>query len=216
LLTFHWITGDVNFPFPFDTVFLSRAHAAMYGRDCFVYNGLDPADYVFRDKKDDYFLFLARVTRSSKGVERAVALARRMGFKLVIAGGYKFSLSRKIRSVGMVGGAEKAELIAGARALLSPISWPEPFGLAVIEALCSGTPVITAPCGAMPELVTPDTGFLCGDMPAMEAAVERIGEISPHDCRRRVMENFTAELMAENYLTIYRRIIGRHSGARRP
>jgi glycosyltransferase involved in cell wall biosynthesis len=130
-----------------------------------------------------------------------------MGFRLVIAGGYKFSLSRKIRSVGMVGGREKAELIAGARALLFPVSWPEPFGLAVIEALCSGTPVITSPCGAMPEIVTPDTGFICDGQPAMEAAVERLGEISPHACRRRVLENFTADIMADHYLKEYRQVI---------
>jgi glycosyltransferase involved in cell wall biosynthesis len=207
LLTYHWITGDSYYPFPRNTVFLSKTHAAMYGKTRFVHNGLDPADYLFREQKDDYFLFLARVSRSSKGADRAIALAKRMGFRLVIAGGYKFSLSRKIRSVGMVGGREKAELIAGARALLSPISWPEPFGLAVIEALCSGTPVITSPCGAMPEIVTPDTGFICDGQPAMEAAVERLGEISPHACRRRVLENFTADIMADHYLKEYGQVI---------
>jgi glycosyltransferase involved in cell wall biosynthesis len=207
LLTFHWITADGHYPFPRNTVFLSKAHAAMYGGERFVYNGLDPDDYVFREQKDDYFLFLARVSRSSKGAERAIALAKRMGLRLIIAGGYKFSLSRKIRSIGMVGGRKKAELIAGARALLSPISWPEPFGLAVIEALCSGTPVITTPFGAMPEIVTPDTGFICDGQPAMEAAVERLGEISPYACRRRVLENFTADIMADNYLKVYKQVI---------
>lgn len=207
LLTFHWITGDRYYPFPRSTVFLSKAHAAMYGLTLFVHNGLDPTEYVFREQKDDYFLFLARVSRSSKGVDRAIALAKRMGVKLIIAGGYKFSMNRKIRSAGMVGGRKKAELIAGAKALLFPISWPEPFGLAVIEALCSGTPVITTPFGAMPEIVTPDTGFICAGQPAMEAAVERIGDISPHACRRRVMENFTSDIMADNYLKIYRQVI---------
>jgi glycosyltransferase involved in cell wall biosynthesis len=206
LLTFHWITVP-DFVFPPNTVFLSKAHAAMYGASRLVYNGLDPAEYLFSEQKDDYLLFLSRVSRSSKGVDTAVALAKRMGFKLVIAGGYKFTLSRKIRSMGMVGGKRKAELIANARALLFPISWDEPFGLAMIEALCSGTPVIATPRGAVPEIVTPDVGFVCAGLPEMEQAVERIGEISPHACRRRVMQHFTSDIMADNYLKVYEQVI---------
>ena len=207
LLTFHWVIGRPGFVFPPNTFFLSRSHAAAHGSTRFVYNGLDPTQYLFSEKKDDYFLFLSRVSRSSKGVDRAIALAKRMGFKLVIAGGYKFTLSRKIRSIGMVGGREKAELLANARALLFPISWDEPFGLVLIEALCSGTPVIATPLGAVPEIVSPDTGFLCNNQAEMESAVDRIGEIAPLACRKRVLEHFTAEIMAGNYLKIYEQII---------
>ncbi|MGA2508075.1 MAG: glycosyltransferase family 4 protein [Chitinispirillaceae bacterium] len=206
LVTFHWIVKP-DFVFPPNTIFLSRMHAAMYESTKFVYNGLDPSEYLFNDQKDDYLLFMSRVSRSSKGVDKAIALAKRMGFKLIIAGGYTFTLNRKIRSVGMVGGRKKAELIANARALLFPISWGEPFGLIMIEALVSGTPVIATPCGAVPEIVTPDVGFLCAGLPEMEQAVERINEISPHACRRRVMEHFTSEKMAENYLKVYGQVI---------
>jgi glycosyltransferase involved in cell wall biosynthesis len=215
LLSFHWAvkTGS-GFVFPPNTVFLSRAHAALYGFSRFVYNGLDPSEYVFREQKDDYILFMSRVSRSSKGVDTAIALAKRCGFKLIIAGGYKFSLNRNIRSVGMVGGRKKAELIANAKALLFPISWGEPFGLILIEALCSGTPVIATPCGAVPEIVAPGTGFLCKDIAEMETAVDRIGEISPVACRQRVLQHFTSDIMADNYLKVYEELIAHGELAR--
>lgn len=208
LLTFHWVTGTGSqYPFPPNTIFLSKAHAAMHDSTWFVYNGLNERDYLFSEKKDDYFLFMSRVSRSSKGVDTAIALAKRMGFKLIIAGGYKFSLNRKIRSIGMVGGRKKAELIANAKALLFPISWAEPFGLILIESLISGTPVVATPLGAVPEIVTPDTGFLCDNLAAMENAVDRISEISPHTCRQRVLERFTSDTMADHYLKLYEQII---------
>jgi glycosyltransferase involved in cell wall biosynthesis len=77
-----------------------------------------------------------------------------------------------------VGGRRKAELIAGARALLFPIRWDEPFGIVVAEAMVSGTPVITTPRGSMPELVTPDVGFLCQNESELEEAIRRVGDVA--------------------------------------
>lgn len=190
-----------------NTVFVSRDHARRHGSTQFVYNGLDPKEYVFRERKEDYFLFLSRVHRKEKGVEIAVSLAKRSGARLIIAGGRRFTFARNIRSVGDVWGEEKAELLAGARALLFPIQWDEPFGLVAIEALVSGTPVITTPRGAMPEIVTPDVGFLCRDQGELLQAMQRVGEIDPQACRRKVLEHFTAEKMARGYLEYYKRIL---------
>jgi glycosyltransferase involved in cell wall biosynthesis len=204
--TYHWIPPG-KYDFKPNTVFVSATHARILGKTEFVCNGLDPSEYVYKENKDDFFLFMSRVSRSSKGVDRAIALAKRMGIKLVIAGGYKFTWSRKIRCVGMVGGREKAELLANAKALLFPINWPEPFGLVQTEAMVSGTPVIGTPFGAVPEIVTPDVGFICKDESEMERAVERVGEISPVACRARVMQYFTAEKMAEKYVRYYERLL---------
>jgi glycosyltransferase involved in cell wall biosynthesis len=204
--TFHWIPAG-RYDFQPNTVFVSATHARILGKTEFVHNGLDPAEFIYKEDKDDYFLFISRVSRSSKGVDRAVALAKRMGLKLIIAGGYKFVWSRKIRCVGMVGGVEKAELLANAKAVLFPINWPEPFGLVQIESLVSGTPVIGAPYGAVPEIITPDVGFICKDSDEMEKAVERIGEISPAACRARVLQHFTADIMADKYLRYYERLL---------
>ncbi len=184
--------------FPPNTLFLSRSHARLHGRTEFVHNGLDPPEYLYSEEKEDYFLFLSKVSRSSKGVDTAVRLAKDMGFRLVIAGGYRLTWSRKIRSVGEVGGRRKAELLAGARALLFPIRWQEPFGIVTIEALVSGT---------MEEIVTPDVGFVCPEYDDLKSAVERIGSISPAACRRRVMEHFTDVAMAKRYETYYRRLL---------
>ncbi len=142
LVTMHGVTSP-EFQHHKNTIFLSRSHAARYNSGHFVYNGIDPNEYTFSDKKDDYFLFLSKVSRSSKGVDTAIELARKMKFKLIIAGGRKFCLDRNISSLGEVGGEHKAQLLAKARALIFPIRWGEPFGLVTAEALLSGTPVIT-------------------------------------------------------------------------
>jgi len=189
-----------------NTLYLSRNHAIRHGSTHFVYNGLDPKKYIYREKKDDYFLYLSRISRK-KGVDIAVKLAKEMGFKLVIAGGFWFDLSRKIRCVGRVGGIKKAQLLAGAKALIFPIRWEEPFGNVVIEALVSGTPVITTPHGSMPEIITPDVGFLCRNYEDLKSAVAHVDSIDPKRCRQRVTENFTAEIMAKNCLKYYERVI---------
>jgi glycosyltransferase involved in cell wall biosynthesis len=198
-------------------VYCSGDHARRGGSTAFVYNGVDPDEYLYREHKDDYFLFLSKVSRQVKGVDVALRLAQRLGFRLVVAGGTRFDLRRTgglwdslradVHFCGMVGGRRKAELIAGARALLFPIRWEEPFGIVVAEALISGTPVITTPRGAMPELVTPDVGFLCHDEGELADAIQRVGEISPAACRQRALEHFTSAVCARKFLGYYERLL---------
>ncbi|MBI4515272.1 MAG: glycosyltransferase [Deltaproteobacteria bacterium] len=208
-------------------IYISRDHARRGGGTAFVYNGIDPAEFIFRERKDDYFLFLSKVSLPKKGVDVALRLAREMGFRLLVAGGTRWSLRRtgglwnslvaKVHFCGEVSGRAKAELIAGARALILPIRWEEPFGLVVSEALVSGTAVITAPRGAMPELVTPEVGFLCDSYDAMKDAIGRVGEVDPHACRRRVLAELTNQHMASAYRQHYQAAIAAYSaGGMRP
>ncbi len=196
-------------------IFVSADHARRANSTAFVHNGIDPSEFIYRENKDDYLLFLSKVSRRSKGIDTALRLARRLGFRLMVAGGTRFglrktggfldSLRADVHFLGEVGGARKAELLAGARALLFPIRWEEPFGLVVAEALMSGTPVITTPRGAMPELITPATGFLCADEAAMEDAIGQIGSLAPAACRSHAIAHLSSEVSAAKYLRYYER-----------
>lgn len=186
-------------------VYVSRDHMERMGGDRFVHNGLDPRDYTYREAKEEWFLFLSKARWSVKGVDRAEAIAKRAGVQLVIAGGWRFNWTWRITSVGMVGGEKKRRLLAGARALIFPVRWDEPFGIVVIEALASGTPVVATRRGSLPELVTEDVGVLCDTEDDFVSALGRADDIDPAACRRRLEEEFTAERMAREYLELYRR-----------
>ena len=130
-----------------------------------------------------------------------------MGFKLIVAGGWRLSFRRKVKFVGEVDDREKAELLAGAKGFIFPTNWQEPIGNVTLEALASGTPVITTNKGAMPEVISSDVGFRCNTFEEFKEAINRIDEVSPRKCRERVEENFTAEIMTEKYIKAYEKII---------
>jgi glycosyltransferase involved in cell wall biosynthesis len=186
-------------------VFVSRDHMRrMQGRH-FVYNGIDPDDYVYRREKDDHMLFLGLASRRVKGVDRAIRIAKLGNRRLLIAGGRGLSLDRRIRWGGLVDNARKRELLARSCVLLNPIRWQEPFGLVVVEALVSGTPVLASPLGAMPELVTRDVGALCEADEEFAEAIGRVGQWDPEACRKRVLDGFTHTIMAGSYFALYQR-----------
>ena len=198
-----------------NTVFLTRDHARRHGSRHFVGCGLDLDEYEFRRKKNDYFLFISKFL-FRKGLDTALRLARDLDLNLVAAGGWRPSFRKKTRFAGDVGGEEKRELLARARALIFPIRWPEPFGLVSIEALASGTPVIASRVGSLPEIITPETGFLCDTYDEFVTALGRVGEIDPEACRKRVEQFFTSECMARNYLRYYEQIIGKGGLGEKP
>ncbi len=192
---------------PPNNICVSRNHAQRHGgSDVFVYNGLDPADFVFRPTKADYDLFLGRL-HSIKGYRWALAGAKRSGRRLLVGGGWRPSFRRNIRFVGEVDGTKKAELLAGARCLWMPALWEEPFGLTLIEALFSGTPVLATRRGALPEVITPEVGALCDTLDEMIAAAETIHTRDPHACRARAERYFTHLAMAEEYVRMYRALL---------
>jgi glycosyltransferase involved in cell wall biosynthesis len=196
------------------TVFLSRRHGALHGGSRYVHNGIPVDDYHFREDKEDYVLFMAKVKRSKKGVADAIEIARKTGIELVIAGGRRlgsphtwFRWHPRIFPVGVVDGGNKLELLARARALIVPIRWEEPFGLTMIEAMASGTPVIAYRRGAVPEIVEHGvTGFVCDTQEQMIEAIGRCATIDPARCRERVREFFSDEFMARRHLDLLREI----------
>jgi glycosyltransferase involved in cell wall biosynthesis len=195
-----------NEPVPPNNVFLSRHHARRYGSETFVYNGLDPAEYRFRRRKENWDLFLGRL-HSAKGYHWAVEAAKQTGRRLIVAGGWRPSFTGTIKYVGEVDGKRKAALLARARCLWMPALWDEPFGLTTIEALFSGTPVLGTRRGALPEVITPTVGALCDTLEEMIAAAETIGTRDPDACREHAERYFTHVVMAEEYLRVYRHLI---------
>jgi glycosyltransferase involved in cell wall biosynthesis len=112
-----------------------------------------------------------------------------------------------VRFVGEVGGAVKRGLFAGARGLLMPIRWEEPFGMVMIEALACGTPVIAFAEGAAPEVVVDGvTGFLVADEAAMAAAVARLPALEARACRAWVVEHCDADVVARAHADLYRAV----------
>jgi glycosyltransferase involved in cell wall biosynthesis len=138
-----------------------------------------------------------------KGWQWAVEAARRTERKVVIAGGWRPVVSRWVRFAGTVDGAKKSALLAEARLLWAPAQWDEPFGLTSIEALASGTPVLGTRRGALPEIVTPETGA-CGDtLEDLIALIPSVARCDPGACRDLVERKFHYRVMAEAYVGIY-------------
>lgn len=168
-------------------------------------------------RKEGYLVQLARIT-PDKGQHIAIEVAERVGMPLRLAGKVDRQdesrtyfeemieprLKGSISWVEDVGGEEKAALLAGASAMLFPIQWEEPFGLAMIEAMLHGTPVIAFARGAAREIVEPGvTGYLAGSVDEMVARVAELGAIDPEACARSARERFSPARMAAGYEAVY-------------
>ena len=113
-----------------------------------------------------------------------------------------------VEFIGEISDAQKAEFLGNARALLFPIDWPEPFGLAMIEAMAVGTPVIAYPCGSVLELVDDGvTGYVVRSIEEAAQAVDACSHFDRSACRERASVRFSARRMARDYEAIYNRIL---------
>ncbi|HME04429.1 MAG TPA: glycosyltransferase family 4 protein [Solirubrobacteraceae bacterium] len=188
-------------------------------------NPIDVGAWPLREHKDDYLLWVGRMT-AEKGPHRAIAAAHAAGVPLVLAGviqpGQQAFFDRevaphvdgeRVRFLGEVRGAVKRSVFAGARALLMPIRWEEPFGMVMVEALVCGTPVIAFPEGAARELVLDEkTGFLVDDERGMAAAVGRLPRIAARECRAWVAEHCDVDVIAAAYERTYRSVAHHRTG----
>ena len=201
VFTLHGNRHGHTHPAP-NTIFVSADHARRHGGEAFVYNGVDSADYIFQPAKSNYDLFLGRLNRV-KGYRWATDGARRAGRRMLVAGGWRPSLRRGLRFVGSVDGHRKAELLAGAACLWMPALWDEPFGLTLVEAMMSGTPVLGTRRGALPEIVSPEAGALGNTLEELVTLRAHINACDPAVCRTHAMRWFGHIRMAEEYLRMY-------------
>jgi len=184
-----------------------------------IHHGIRLEDFPFDPRGSEDLLFFGRV-HPDKGAAEAIAAARRARRRLIMAGivqdqdyhDAQVAPALDQRSVvfrGAVGGADRAQALGSARALLHLVNFDEPFGLSVVEALACGTPVIASNRGSMPELIDHGvTGFLVDSVDAAVDAIDRIGEIDRADCRAAVSARFTVDRMADRYLDLYRSLLG--------
>jgi glycosyltransferase involved in cell wall biosynthesis len=176
----------------------------------------------FSARHQGYFAFVGRIS-PEKRPDRAIRIAQRAGVRLVIAAKIdavdKAYFHAKIEPlmktpgvdfIGEIGDREKSDLLAGAAGLLFPIDWPEPFGLAMIEAMACGTPVIAWACGSVPEVVDDGrTGFVVRSEDEAVAAIAHIGTLDRRTVRTVFERRFSAAAMARRYLDVYSRVLAR-------
>jgi glycosyltransferase involved in cell wall biosynthesis len=178
-----------------------------------IHHGIAVDDFKFDPLGSDNLLFFGRV-HPDKGAAEAIRSAESTGRHLIMAGIIQDAdyyerhvapaLGRSVTYLGPVGGDERVRVLGSARALLHLINFDEPFGLSVIEALACGTPVIASNRGSMPELITHGvTGFLVNNADEAIDAVNRIDELKRSACRDSIVERFSVERMADQYLRLY-------------
>jgi glycosyltransferase involved in cell wall biosynthesis len=184
-------------------------------------HGLELSAYLNNPRTDaGYLAFVGRVC-AEKGLDTAISIARRCGRPLNIAAKVdpmdveyfecviEPLLGDDTTFVGEIAEDRKPQFLGSAAATLFPITWPEPFGLVMIESLAAGTPVIALRNGAVPEvLVDGVTGFICDSADELVEAVGRLDEIDPEACRRRA-QAFTTDVMCGRYEAIYEQLVGK-------
>ena len=191
-----------------------------------IHHGIDVDRIPVGTGTGGYVAFLGRM-HPDKGVHRAIDVARSAGRRLLIAAKMWEPAERRyfaevvepmlgadVEYVGQVGGRDKWQFLGGADALINPIRWPEPFGLVMIEALATGTPVVTFGEGAAPEIVDHGrTGFICDDDDDMVDRLATVGAIDRRSCRHAAETRFSTERMVGAHLDLYRRLIEAHRPA---
>lgn len=185
-----------------------------------IYNAINTKWYPFSEEREDYLLFLGRMN-PQKGAHIAVEVANRLDMKIIIAtkmaepaekAYFEEEVKPLLRNnadiLGELDLATKNDLVMRAKCTLFPITWPEPFGLVMIESMVTGTPVICFRNGSVPEVVDDGhSGFIVDTIEEMVDAVRRIDEIDPNECRRHVEEKFDAPIMVANYEKAYEKML---------
>lgn len=157
----------------------------------------NPDDFEYREEKGDYLLYLGKL-KEDKGVNVAARAAKAAGARLILAGDGPTPIEYGEVLRRRVGPDERRELLAGARAVFTPSLYTEPFGMIAVEALLSGTPVISTPFGGFSDIVTPGAGFQCNTLQDFVDAIPAVEKLDPKVVRARGME-FSYEAVAPQY-----------------
>jgi glycosyltransferase involved in cell wall biosynthesis len=207
-------------------VALSRHHAATaYGVRIrrVIPHGIDVHRIPVGRGDGGYACFLGRMS-PNKGAREAALVARQAGVPLRIAAKMREPMEREyfeeevapllggdIEYVGELGEREKLELLGDAIALVNPIRWPEPFGLVMIEALATGTPVLARPEGSAPEIVSDGrTGYLRDRLADLAVALLDVGHLDRGSCREEAEQRFGAARMVRDHLDLYETVVNEH------
>lgn len=192
-----------------------------------IHHGLDPGRFGPVQEPEDYVCFVARLSKI-KGPHIAINAAEAAGMPIRIAGEphgedreffeseLKQLLSKPhVTALGGIGSPQKEELLRSARALLFPVTWDEPFGLVMIEAMLSGCPVVAFEAGSVPEVVENGvTGFIVSSAEEMADVIRRGGRLEGFDrqrCRERAVERFSRDRLVRDHLGLYEKAISRRS-----
>ena len=200
-------------------VFVSRNHAKRYGSESFVYNGIDWDDYpkpnLELPRKDVHFL--AKASWKIKNLFGAAKIALKSGNRLHVMGGerwtypnlkrgLKYMLSPKIIFHGMVENNVKMKIAEQSKALLFPVVWHEPFGIAITESMYAGCAVFGTKNGSLAELITPEVGITANSVDELVEAVKTFN-YNPRRCHEYAFKYFNSKVMTESYLKLYQKVI---------
>jgi len=231
VMTFH---GRLDQPFAADAfsaaprglVAISRSQAAAHPHLPWagvVYNGLDLTDAPFEAERGEDLCFVGRIA-PEKGILDAIEVARLTGRRLRIAAkvgrmqeerAYHDDVfmpatrTAEVELLGELSGQDRDRLLAESYASLMPGKWPEPFGLAAIESLATGTPILARPSGALPEIIRDGIdGFFGHDAASLAERVPLVAKLDRAAIRASVLERFSAARMTDGYEAVYRRFVG--------
>jgi glycosyltransferase involved in cell wall biosynthesis len=185
-----------------------------------IYHGLPESNFQFQDAPGDYFAFLGRIS-PEKRLDRAIEIAKRVGVPLRIAAKvdkvdasyFKQQIEPLLADplvhfLGEIGEEDKSAFLGNARALLFPIDWPEPFGLVMIEAMATGTPVVAFEGGSVREVVDEGvTGFIVEDLDGAVDAAKQIVNLDRRRCRATFERRFSSDTMGRRYAALYQEMI---------
>lgn len=200
-------------------VFVSKNHAQRYGSEAFVHNGLDWDDYPdpVLDNKRDYLHFLAKASWKVKNLFGTAKIALKSGNKLHVMGGerwtyrnfkrgLKYILNKNIIFHGMVENDKKMEIAQYSKALVFPVVWHEPFGLAITESMYAGCAVFGTKNGSLTELITPEVGFASNNSNEIIKAIREF-DYNPKRCHEHAVKYYNSKVMTESYLELYEKVI---------
>lgn len=186
-----------------------------------IHHGIDTDKFTYNSEPTgDYMLYYGRI-HPDKGTKEAVEIAMALDMHLIIAGIIQdeeyfnthvkpLLKAGRIEYIGSVGDDRRNALLGNARLLVHPISFAEPFGLSIVEAMACGTPVVAFNKGSMPELISDGaTGFLVENKVEAIEKIKMIDSIDRRNCRKHVERHFSKEIMAKRYIDVYRQIIER-------
>lgn len=184
-----------------------------------VYNGIDTELFPCEEEREDYLLFVGRIT-PEKGTKEAIQVAKETGHRLLIIGplykedqeyfdqSVKPYLDDKILYLNFIERKQLARYYKKAKAFLMPIQWEEPFGLSMVEAMACGTPVIAMRRGSVAEVVVDgETGYIVNTVAEMAEAVNKVDAIKSINCRQHVEKNFSTEKMTNGYENAFEKIL---------